>query len=169
MVINNLFIRFTLQFITSLFSSHSRKQSHPSECQWSISIRSPVGDYGSQWGRQKFPLERIGWLQVRINSYNIISTVNQLFPSFLHSERCSNVTGMVNINGKPRDLKVFRRMSRYIMQQDVYQPMLSVKEAMTISANLKLGNRLSSAEKDEVVKEYLLFPFFSVINFPFSF
>lgn len=76
---------------------------------------------------------------------------------------------MVNINGKPRDLKVFRRMSRYIMQQDVYQPMLSVKEAMTISANLKLGNRLSSAEKDEVVREYLLFPFFSVINFPFLF
>lgn len=58
---------------------------------------------------------------------------------------------MVYINGKPRDLKTFRRMSRYIMQQDVYQPMLSVKEAMTISANLKLGNKLSSEEKNDVV------------------
>lgn len=58
---------------------------------------------------------------------------------------------MVYINGKPRDLKTFRRMSRYIMQQDVYQPMLSVKEAMTISANLKLGNKVSTAEKEEVV------------------
>lgn len=63
---------------------------------------------------------------------------------------------MVYINGKPRDLKVFRRMSRYIMQQDVYQPMLSVKEAMTISANLKLGNKLSGSEKEEVVRSFLL-------------
>lgn len=72
---------------------------------------------------------------------------------------------MVNINGQPRDLKVFRRMSRYIMQQDVYQPMLSVKEAMTISANLKLGNRLSSAEKDEVVSNLYVILFPSVISF----
>lgn len=59
---------------------------------------------------------------------------------------------MVYINGKPRDLKVFQRMSRYIMQQDVYQPMLSVKEAMTISANLKLGSRVTAEEKDGVVR-----------------
>lgn len=58
---------------------------------------------------------------------------------------------MVYINGKTRDLKVFQRMSRYIMQQDVYQPMLSVQEAMTISANLKLGSKVSAEEKEAVV------------------
>lgn len=65
--------------------------------------------------------------------------------------RCSGALGIININNKPRDMKCFRKMSRYIMQQDVYQPMLTINEAMEYCADLKLGNKLSKSDKNEVV------------------
>lgn len=53
-------------------------------------------------------------------------------------------------------MKCFRKMSRYIMQQDVYQPMLTVNEAMEYCADLKLGNKLSKSDKNEVVSTLLI-------------
>lgn len=38
-------------------------------------------------------------------------------------------------------------MSRYIMQEDLIQPMLTVEEAMLMAANLKLGRKLDRKEK----------------------
>lgn len=42
---------------------------------------------------------------------------------------------------------LFQKMSRYIMQQDLVQPYLSVHEAMRIAADLKLGSELTKKEK----------------------
>lgn len=49
-------------------------------------------------------------------------------------------------------MRLFRKMSRYIMQNEVLSPHLTVVEAMGVAADLKLGNDLKKEQKDEVVR-----------------
>lgn len=70
------------------------------------------------------------------------------FSNFRHS----GVTGNININGAPRNLQTFQEMSRYIMQDDIYQPFLTVNESMNFAADLKLGQLLPKAQKNEDVR-----------------
>nr|CAD7263306.1 unnamed protein product [Timema shepardi] len=46
-------------------------------------------------------------------------------------------------------------MSRYIMQEDLVQPFLTVHESMLIAARLKLGNALDMTHKIQAVEEIL--------------
>lgn len=82
---------------------------------------------------------------------------------WLNLIRSNDATGNILVNGRPRDLRVFRKMSRYIMQEDLFQPMLTVRETMMVSADLKLGNDLAKKEKIEMVwihriQSYILVP-----------
>lgn len=56
------------------------------------------------------------------------------------------------VNSRPRDIKSFRKMCRYIMQEDLLQPSLTVMESMEIAADLKLGDTISEEEKHDSVK-----------------
>ncbi|XP_018007289.1 ATP-binding cassette sub-family G member 4-like [Hyalella azteca] len=69
--------------------------------------------------------------------------------------RISNVVGSIRVNGRERNLRKFRKMSCYIMQDDHLHPHLSVMESMNISANLKLGDKMTTAEKSDVINEIL--------------
>lgn len=54
-------------------------------------------------------------------------------------------------------MKLFKKLSTYIMQEDLLQPRLTVQESMIIAANLKLGKELGKAEKELIVSMIFLF------------
>ncbi|XP_063701288.1 ATP-binding cassette subfamily G member 4-like [Culicoides brevitarsis] len=64
-------------------------------------------------------------------------------------------SGDIKINNKSREMDTFRRMSRYIMQEDVFHRMLTIREAMMVAADLKLGNVFDKKAKSEIIDEIL--------------
>ncbi|KAF7272263.1 hypothetical protein GWI33_014948 [Rhynchophorus ferrugineus] len=67
----------------------------------------------------------------------------------------SGKTGDILTNEVVRDEPSFRKKSCYIMQNDNLQPLLTVEEAMTVAACLKLPSETTKTDKQSRVKEIL--------------
>lgn len=55
------------------------------------------------------------------------------------------------MNGRDRNISQFRKLSAYIMQDNQLHGNLTVEEAMTVAANLKLSANVLKKEKAVVV------------------
>lgn len=60
------------------------------------------------------------------------------------------------MNGKERNLSLFRKLSAYIMQDNQLHANLTVEEAMNVAANLKLSQQVARSEKLSVVRKLWL-------------
>lgn len=64
------------------------------------------------------------------------------------------ISGELTFNGHPRD-KYFKRISAYVMQDDVFIPTLSVEETLTFSSMLRMPQGTAWARRKQRVEEML--------------
>lgn len=69
--------------------------------------------------------------------------------------RVQSVVGDILVNGKERDLRKFRKLSCYIMQDDTLLPNITVFEYMMYSANLKITEKMPMDQRISLVDEIL--------------
>ncbi|KAK4886496.1 hypothetical protein RN001_002767 [Aquatica leii] len=67
----------------------------------------------------------------------------------------SGVTGTISVNGRPRNLKQFNKISAYIMQDDLLPQLMTVEELMMVATKLKLGDKITIENKKATINEIL--------------
>lgn len=75
--------------------------------------------------------------------------------NILSGYKTSNIEGSITMNGRERNLSVFRKLSAYIMQDNQLHANLTVQEAMTVATHLKLSKKFGKESKQEMIKEIL--------------
>lgn len=66
--------------------------------------------------------------------------------------RSAGVSGELLVNGEPRNEQRFQKSSCYITQEDLLQPLMTVRETMNVAASLKLPKGAKS-HSDEILQE----------------
>ncbi|XP_033153719.1 ABC transporter G family member 2 [Drosophila mauritiana] len=69
--------------------------------------------------------------------------------------KLQGVTGQFLLNGRPRDIMSFRKMSAYIAQNFVMLNLLTVEETLRVSANLKMPSSTAAQEKQKIIDDII--------------
>lgn len=69
--------------------------------------------------------------------------------------RSAGVTGEFLVGGRPRNDHEFHKLSCYITQDDLLQPLMTVGELMNLAAALKLPSTSSTALRKSTVDDIL--------------
>ncbi|XP_063990040.1 ATP-binding cassette sub-family G member 1-like isoform X2 [Diachasmimorpha longicaudata] len=75
--------------------------------------------------------------------------------NILAGYKSTGIAGHITINGVKLNSRRFKKLSCYIMQEDLLQPKLTVLEAINFSADLKLGFHVDRQTKDAIVNDIL--------------
>ncbi|CRL02482.1 CLUMA_CG015200, isoform A [Clunio marinus] len=75
--------------------------------------------------------------------------------NLLSGYKLKNISGVIKVNGSPRNQKHFRHLSSYVMQDSLLHPLLTIREAMRFSSNLKIGKEMDDVEKKIRINEIL--------------
>ncbi|KAM7344612.1 ATP-binding cassette sub-family G member 1-like isoform 2-T2 [Cochliomyia hominivorax] len=75
--------------------------------------------------------------------------------NLLAGYRINKTSGIVNINKRPQNMQIFRKISRYILQDDYVSPHFTVMESMMFAAKLKLDSNLSEQQYLEEINKIL--------------
>lgn len=74
--------------------------------------------------------------------------------NILSGFKTSNFSGNMFVNGEIMDFDRFKKISCYITQDDRLYDLLTVKESMKASTDLKVGNSVSKKEREKIVRSY---------------
>lgn len=75
--------------------------------------------------------------------------------NILSGYKTTNIEGSITMNGKERNISLFRKLSAYIMQDNQLHGNLTVDEAMNVATSLKLSLNVPKEEKRVVINEIL--------------
>ncbi|XP_005176004.1 ATP-binding cassette sub-family G member 4 [Musca domestica] len=75
--------------------------------------------------------------------------------NLLAGYRLSKTSGNISVNDRPQNKSEFRKISRYILQEDAISPMFTIGETLLYASKFKLDAGKTLQQRQQIIDEYL--------------